>query len=204
MDAATAGAHPPGQQGAYDVTAELALTDAQPAGADVVPRAGSSLRHATATLTPLSKTRLRHDQHAPGRPLLGVTTAPTRMTLRSSFDAMGPSPTSASRGRSPRQTRPTGTPFYAATRASVQRRTRKAAARLSGLSLIVLDLVRAFTAHAVQVIAGAGVLHPRVAAIGTVAQLAQASNSIPSSPAPLDEAAHWVSMPQVGRTIMPR
>lgn len=77
---------------------------------------------------------------------------------------------------------------------SVDWRGRQPAARLRSLPLVMLKLVRAFTAHAVDVIAEA-VLHPRVAARGTIPQRTEFPSRLsPSSPT-LQQVRHASMMP---------
>jgi hypothetical protein len=72
----------------------------------------------------------------------------------------------------------------------VQGRAGQPTSRRGRLPLVVLELVGALAAHAVVVISGAGVLHPRMMTLGTVAQTPQPSRLLSTLSTPLQEAAH--------------
>jgi len=86
-------------------------------------------------------------------------------------------------------------PDHAATSASVQRWARQAASGRCGLPLPVLELVGALAAHPVEVFVRAGVLKPRMTAVGAVAELPQLVSSLSPSPSSLEDTAHGASMP---------
>lgn len=69
-------------------------------------------------------------------------------------------------------------------------RALESASRRQGLPLVVLLLVDTLSAHAVDVVAGAGMLDPGVTTLGTVAQLPDAAGMKQPLPASLKEATH--------------
>lgn len=64
--------------------------------------------------------------------------------------------------------------------------------RRRGFALVVLELVGALATDAVEIIPGAGVLHPRMATLGAVAQLPKPARLLSTLPTPLQEPTHGI------------
>lgn len=72
----------------------------------------------------------------------------------------------------------------------VEDRTAETASRRRRLPLVMLELVGALAAHAVEVILSAGMLRPRMTTLGTFAQPPELAGCLPPLPSPFQKATH--------------